>query len=137
MSTYEWNRSQLESAGVDDETRVDVLSLLAVWERIVFPSGDPRRERVLTVFTDLARGIAIEKEPDPGFTWVSALKAKPRQKDRVRIKRDAFDGQTGLQLNGKEGIIARVSRGTLVVALDGEGSLHVAPEKLETRVAVV
>lgn len=137
MSSYEWSRAQLDAAGVDEAVRVDVLALLSVWERIIFPAGDPRRERVLTIFADLTRGIAIEKDPDPGFTWVSAVKAKPRQKDRVRIRRDAFDGESGKQLNGKEGIIARVSRGTLVVALDGEGSLHVAPEKLETRVPVV
>lgn len=134
MSSYEWSRAQLDSAGLEEAVRVDVLALISVWERIIFPAGDPRRERVLTVFADLARGIAIEKDPDPGFTWVPAIKAKPRQHDRVRIKRDAFTGTPGQTLNGKEGIVARISRGTLVVAVDGEGSLHVAPDKLETRV---
>ena len=96
-------------------------------------ADDPRKELVLTTFTDLARGIAIDK-PDPNVTWVDATRAKPRQKDRVRIKRDAFSGELGRALNGKEGIIARVSRGSLVVAVDGEGSTHIAPDKLETRI---
>ena len=134
MSSYEWCREQL--ADVEEATRSNVLALLTVWERMVFPAGDPRRERVLTMFSDLVHGIAIEKEdPDSDYEWVSALLAKPRQKDRIRVKRDAFSKETGKQvLNGKEGIVARVSRGTLVIAIENEGSTHITPDKLETRV---
>ena len=133
MSQYEWRRDQLTSAGVDEETRTDVLSLLAVWERIVFTADDPRKEQVLSIFSDLARDIAIEKE-DPAFEWLPAARVKPRQNDRIRIVRDAFVGERGRALNGKEGIVAHISRGTLVMQVDGEGSVHVTPDKLEARV---
>jgi len=134
MSSYEWAREQLES--VDEATRADVLALLMVWEQIVFPAGDPRRERVLTVFSDIVHGIAVEKEdPDSGFEWVAATRAKPRQKDRIRVRRDAYAKETGKQaLNGKEGIVARISRGTLVISFGDEGSTHITPDKLEARV---
>jgi hypothetical protein len=133
MSQYEWRREQLTSAGVDEETRTDVLALLAVWERIVFTADDPRKEKVLTTFTDLARNIAIEKD-DPAFEWLPATRVKPRQNDRIRIVRDAFPGERGRELNGKEGIVARISRGTLVMQVDGAGSVHVHPDLLEARV---
>lgn len=136
MSRYEWAREQLAEAGVDLELQTDVVRLLSVWEQMTFAADDPRADRVLSIFSDLARGVAIEKDADPGFIWVSALQAKPRQKDRVRIKRDAFTSPVEQQLNGKEGIVARIARGTLVMAVDNEGSLHVSPEKLETRVPV-
>lgn len=133
MSRYEWSREQLDT--VDPELREDVLSLIRVWEQMVFTADDPRRERVLSIFNDLARGIAIEKvDPESAaYEWVDATRAKPRQKDPVRIKRDAFTGEQGRALNGKEGIVARIARGTLVVAIDG-GSLHVQPDKLEARI---
>lgn len=133
MSKYEWMRSQVES--LDEATRTDVLALISVWEQFGFTAEDPRRDRVLDIFSDLARGVALDTDsPDSAWEWVPAVKAKPRQKDRVRVKRDAFTGELGVALNGKEGIVARISRGTLVVAIDNEGSLHVHPEKLEARV---
>jgi hypothetical protein len=133
MSQYEWRREQLTSAGVDEETRADVLALLAIWERIVFTADDPRKEMVLTTFTDLARDIAIEKV-DPEFEWLPAIRVKPRQNDRIRIVRDAFSGDRGRELNGKEGTVARISRGVLVMAVDGSGTVHIHPELLEARV---
>ncbi len=134
MSAFEWAREQLD--GVDETTRHEVLALLTVWEGFTFSAEDPRKERVLSFFSDLARGVAIETE-DPEkseFVWIPATKAKPRQKDRIRVRRDAFTGEQGKALNGKEGIVARISRGTLVIAIEGEGSAHVHPEKLEARV---
>lgn len=133
MSAFEWAREQLD--GVGEPVRGEVLALLSVWETFTFSAEDPDKERVLSFFSDLARGVAIEKEdPESEFVWIPAIKAKPRQKDRIRVRRDAFTGEQGKALNGKEGIVARISRGTLVIAIDGEGSAHVHPDKLEARV---
>ncbi len=134
MSAYEWHREQLAAADLDDETRADVLSLITLWERMSFVADDPRREKVLSTFGDLARGVAIDVVDDPSFAWAPATKAKPRQHDKVRVRRDAFPGDVGRQLNGREGIIARISRGSLVVAFKDGSSTHVQPEKLETQV---
>lgn len=134
MSAFEWARTQLD--GVEEPVRGEVLALLTVWEGFTFSADDPDKERVLSFFSDLARGVAIEKEDQEAseFVWIPAAKAKPRQKDRVRVRRDAFTGEQGKALNGKEGIVARVSRGTLVIAFGDEGSAHVHPDKLEARV---
>lgn len=136
MSSYEWAREQLDRVSLDEATSANVMSLILAWERRDTGSDE---ERVLSIFGDLARGIAIETTTeDQDFTWAPATKAKPRQHDVVRVRRDAFDSGPSRVLNGKVGIVARISRGTLVIAFDqGTTSAHLHPDKLEAQVPKV
>ncbi len=136
MSSYEWAREQLSGVALDEATSANVMYLLLAWEKRDTGSDE---ERVISIFSDLARGIAIETTTEAeDFIWVPALRAKPRQHDVVRVRRDAFDSGPSRELNGKVGIVARISRGTLVVAFDqGTKSAHLHPDKLEAQVPKV
>jgi hypothetical protein len=134
MSTHEWAANQLRNAAVDQVTATAVLSLMEVWETKTFWGDSERADRVLQLFTDLARGHAIEPESGPERKWVASTSAKPRQHDVVRVRLDAFRDEEKHELNGREGTIARVSRGTLVVAFEDGSVMHTAPENLETLV---
>ncbi len=134
MSLYDWAEEQLQTAKVDQVTATAVLSLIEVWQHKTFWGDSTRADRVLAIFSDLAKGHSLDLPTDPGYTWVASTSAKPRQHDAVRVRRDAFRDEERHTLNGREGVVARVSRGTLVVSF-GDGSvIHVAPDQLETRV---
>lgn len=134
MSAYEWARQQIEESDLDAESKERVRELYTVWEKFVFASGDPNIELVLDAFSGLARGHAIERGTPPEFVWIPAEKAKPRQKDVVRVRRDAFPTWPNRELNGRVGVVARLSRGTLVIAFEGRGTAHIHPELLEARI---
>lgn len=133
MSSYEWARDQLASVSLDEATSANVMNLLIAWERRDTGSDE---ERVISIFSDLARGIAIETTTDDeDYTWGPAAKVKPRQHDVVRVRRDAFLTGPSRDLNGKIGTVARISRGTLVIAFDkGTRTAHLHPDKLEAQI---
>jgi hypothetical protein len=134
-SSYEWTRDQLDKSGASSVVKETVRKLLEVWEQTTF-SSDEERARVREIFSDLVQGHAVEAPEMEGYEWMSSLTAKPRQHDKIRIKRDAYTNYQSRELNGQTGIIARISRGMLVVALDTGGTVHITPDKLETLVPV-
>ncbi len=134
-SSYEWTRDQISKSGASPIVKEAVRKLLEVWEQTTF-SSDEERTRVREIFSDLVQGHSVEPPEEDGYEWMSALTAKPRQHDKIRIKRDAYTNYQSRELNGQTGSIARISRGMLVVALDTGGTVHITPDKLETRVPV-
>lgn len=135
MSLYDWAEEQLKTAGIDQVTTTAVLSLIEVWQHKMFWGDSDRADRVLSLFVDLAKGQSIDIPNEPGYTWIASTSAKPRQHDAVRVRRDAFRDEDRHVLNGREGVVARVSRGTLVVSFEDGSVIHIAPDKLETRVS--
>jgi hypothetical protein len=136
MSLSEWAAAQLTKSGTDQVTTTSVMRLIELWDTMTFGSDVERRDNVLNLFGELARSHALEAANPTPYTWVSANNAKPRQHDRVRVRRDAFAGEQGTILNGEEGVVARIARGTLVISMDIGGVIHINPSLLETQVPV-
>jgi hypothetical protein len=136
MSLSEWAAAQLKKSGTDQVTTTSVLRLIELWDTMSFGSDVERRDNVLNLFGELARSHALAASDPTPYTWISANTAKPRQHDRVRVRLDAYTGETGTMLNGEEGVVARIARGTLVIAMDIGGVIHINPSLLETQVPV-
>jgi hypothetical protein len=139
MLSNEWVQRQMNGAGLPQTTQTSVHRLIEVWNTMSFRDGDPAAESTIEAFSKLALGHALPvlADADGPARWVSSTIAKPRQGSRVRIRLDGYTGEAGERLNGREGAVARVTYGLLVVSFDGmSGSQHFRPDMLETRVTV-
>lgn len=129
----EWVRSQMVAAGIDQVCQTSVRRLLDVWDTMTFADDDPRISVVLDAFTALAQSHALRPMSEATVTWMPARVSKPKQHDQVRVALDAFSGPLGLDLNGREGTVARITHGLYVVAFSDGSSRHLSPDLLETR----
>ena len=101
-------------------------------------------EDAMPVLAQLIRGRPLtedqwapEKRDARTHTWAPVLPRSLRQGDRVRVKRDAYDGVKAAH-NGRTGYVSAI-RGDIIVSYDGEsmsmGSHH-RPEMLERQVPI-
>ena len=93
---YDWVREQMQTARVKVGTGNAVLKLLETWESLKLT--DNQVKEVLQFFSVFAKGHAIIDE-NPNEIWVDARPGAITVGDEVRIKADAFDGDTGKMHN--------------------------------------
>jgi hypothetical protein len=101
-------------------------------------------EAALPVIVELLQGRELTEElwsarkrGERTHTWVAVLPRSLRQGDRVRVKRDAYDGARAAH-NGRTGHVSAI-RGDIIVSYDGEGmsmGAHHQPEMLERQVPI-
>ena len=132
----EWVKAQMTAARIRRGSGDAVLKLLAVWEEINLT--DELSEEAVTVFKSLALNHSLI-EPYKDEVWVPAQPGQIKVADQVRVKSDAFTGETGRVHNGRRGVIVAIRSGDVIVrsnddiepVLDG---VHYSPYNLEKRV---
>jgi hypothetical protein len=134
-----WVREQLDSAGVSDDVRSAVTSmLLNGWDGLEIEDDD-KIENILEVFSTLAQGHGLRAEKTEE-AWIPVERGFVSTGDIVRVKHDAFDGKTGLYHNGRVGKVVAVRSGDYVFrSTDGKSpeidGARYHPDSLERRVS--
>lgn len=133
---YTWVREQMQAARVKVGTGNAVLKLLETWESLKLT--DNQVKEVLQYFSVFAQGHAVV-EDNPDEVWVMARPGSIVIGDEVRIKGDAFSGDTGKLHNGRRGKVVGIRYGDIIFkstdnktpVIDGA---HYSPHHLEMRV---
>lgn len=137
-----WARQQLEEAEATEGEMNLVMRMLEEWWEDDLGLSDGSCWRALGFFEELARGKALPppEQEDIRWRWEQARPGGLVVRDYVRVKLDAYEGQTGLMHNGRSGPIVRISMGDVLVkyddgkkpAVEGIPPRH-SPHKLEKR----
>lgn len=133
----QWASEQLAKARVRVDVASSVMSLLEAWSKASLPLESA--DQALTAFSSLARGHALVHEDSGEETWVQAMPGYLVVGDEVRVKVDAYTGNTGVLHNGRRGRIVGIRYGDIIVNTtdDREPQLvgsHHSPYALEKRV---
>ena len=133
---YDWVRLQMQDARVKVGVGNAILKLLKTWEGLKL--SEPQMKEVIEYFSQLALTHSIVPAPAEE-KWVDAQPGAILVGDEVRVKSDAYDGQTGTIHNGRRGRVVAVRYGDIIFksndgkepVLDGT---HYAPYQLQKRV---
>lgn len=133
---YQWVREQMQAARVKVGTGNAVLKLLETWETLKLT--DNQVKEVLQYFGVFAKGHAVI-EQDPNEVWMDARPGAITVGDEVRVKANAFDGETGQIHNGRRGKVVGVRYGDIIFKSNDEklpviDGGHYSPHQLEKRV---
>ncbi len=133
---YDWVRQQMQGARVKVGVGNAILKLLKTWETLDL-SG-PQVKEVTALFPQLALTHSIITEPATE-KWIDAQPGSITVGDEVRVKADAYDGNTGVIHNGRRGRVVAVRYGDIVFKStdDKEPILegaHYAPYQLQKRI---
>ncbi len=133
---YDWVRQQMQGARVKVGVGNAILKLLKTWETLDL-SG-PQVKEVTALFPQLALTHSIITEPATE-KWTDAQPGSITVGDEVRVKADAYDGNTGVIHNGRRGRVVAVRYGDIVFKStdDKEPILegaHYAPYQLQKRI---
>lgn len=133
-----WLEDQMKRFGVPDELQDPIRRLVKMnwfFEQNFGLDKDTYDKFLKTVVSlSLGHNIAVT---DPDAVWVQAKPGMLVIRDRVRVKNDAYSGETGLQHNGKEGYITAIRYGDIHVLYDGAtgaNTVRHSPHVLEKRV---
>lgn len=133
---FEWAKEQLTEAkskrGVGDAA----LELLKAWEAMSV--DDEFIEEALETFTTLAQGHSL-LAPYADEVWVEAVPGQLKVADKVRVKSNAFTGETGRTHNGRSGVVVAIRYGDIIVRMtDGKqpslDGAHYSPFHLDKRI---
>ena len=133
---FTWVREQMQAARVKVGTGNAVLKLLETWETLKL--SDNQAKEAIQYFSIFAQGHAVV-EDDPNEVWVDARPGGIVIGDQVRVKADAFDGDTGKLHNGRKGKVVGVRYGDIIFKSNDDKSpvidgAHYSPHQLEKRV---
>ena len=133
---YDWIRQQMQDARVKVGVGNAIIKLLKTWESLNI--SDSQAKEVAALFPQLALTHSIVPEPATE-KWIDAQPGAINVGDEVRVKADAYDGQTGTIHNGRRGRVVAVRYGDIIFksndgkqpVLDGT---HYAPYQLQKRI---
>jgi hypothetical protein len=131
-----WVIEQMQASRVRVGSGNAVLALLKTWESV--DEDYDLQVEAIDVFCKLALGHAIiEKNEDE--VWGPAQPGFMSVGDQVRVKADAFSGDTGVLHNGRRGKIVAIRHGDIIFkSTDGKepllDSVHYSPYNLEKRI---
>jgi hypothetical protein len=133
-----WIKEQLQAAKVRKPVGDATMKMLELLDSIEI--NEDQREQAVEMFSKLARGHAHVKI-NKNETWVPARPGDIKVADEVRVKADAFSGETGTLHNGRRGVVVGVRYGDIIVksndgkepVLDGA---HYSPHALEKMINV-
>lgn len=134
---YDWVKAQLTEAKIKRGPGDAVLQLLEAWEKVEL-DDQKMLEEALQILSVVALGHSL-LAPYADEIWVEASPGQIKVADEVRVKNDAFQGDTGRAHNGRRGVVVGVRYGDIIVRstdnkkplLDGA---HYSPFHLEKRV---
>ncbi len=133
---FDWAKEQLTEAkskrGVGDAA----LELLKAWEEMSV--DDEFVEEALETFKTLAQGHSL-LAPYADEIWVEAVPGQLKVADKVRVKSNAFTGETGRTHNGRSGVVVAIRYGDIIVRMtDGKqpslDGAHYSPFHLDKRI---
>lgn len=135
----EWVRQQMTLGKVKQSAGTSVLRLLEVWNTMNHTEKSARE--AVEVFSKLALGhpLVLEEDDENGY-WIPAQPGQIIVTDKVRIKADAFVGETGTMHNGRICKVVGVRYGDIIVkSIDGKApqidGTHYSPHVLEKFIA--
>jgi hypothetical protein len=134
MSTnIEWVKEQLQAAKVRKVVGDSTLKLIEYFDNLAVP--EEHRGKTVEMFSLLANGHAYVKE-NKKETWVPVRPGDIKVADQVRVKADAFSGDTGQMHNGRRGVVVGVRYGDVIIKTnDGKSpqldGAHYSPYHLE------
>lgn len=129
----EWIKEQLQAAKVKKPVGNAVMNLLKQMSELELDEFS--KQQVVDIFSKLSLGHAFVKE-NKTEVWVSVVSGHIKVTDQVRIKADAFSGNTGMIHNGRKGVVVAIRYGDIIVNTTDEKSpqlrgSHYPPDKLE------
>jgi hypothetical protein len=132
----DWASAQMAEAKIKKSIGASVMILIEAWEMLRHAEKDS--QEVLDLFSRLAMTKALVEE-NPEQTWVDARPGFIKVGDIVRVKQDAYTGNTGVMHNGRLGKVVAVRYGDVIFrSTDGKqpfiDGTHHSPYKLEKRI---
>jgi len=129
----DWIKEQLQAAKVRKPVGDATMKLIDLVESFDLSPAD--REKTIEMFSILVNGHAYIRE-NKKETWVQARAGGIKVADQVRVRADAFTGDSGRAHNGRRGIVVGVRYGDIVVKTnDGKVPMldgtHYSPYNLE------
>lgn len=133
---FEWAKEQLTEAKAKRGVGDAALELLKAWEAMSV--DDEFIEEALETFTTLAQGHSL-LAPYADEVWVEAVPGQLKVADKVRVKSNAFTGETGRTHNGRSGVVVAIRYGDIIVRMtDGKqpslDGAHYSPFHLDKRI---
>jgi hypothetical protein len=131
-----WVLEQMQASRVRVGSGKAVLALLKTWESI--DEDYDLQVEAIDVFCKLALGhVILEKNDDE--VWGPAQPGFMSVGDEVRVKADAFSGDTGVLHNGRRGKIVAIRHGDIIFRSTDDKeplleSVHYSPYNLEKRI---
>ena len=129
----DWVKAQLQAARVRKIVGDATMKLINTFEEIEMT--DEQKAKTVEMFSKLALGHAHVKDKK-NETWVPVRPGAIVTADTVRVKSDAFSGETGTLHNGRIGKVVAVRYGDVIFkSTDGKEPVldgaHYSPHMLE------
>lgn len=134
-----WVRTQLQAAKVRKPVGDATIALIELFDS--FTLTDEQRAKSMEMFSLLGLGHAYVKT-NKNELWMPARPGDIKTADEVRIRADAFQGETGTLHNGRRGVVVGVRYGDVIIrSTDGKSPVlegaHYPPQMLEKLVVSV
>lgn len=132
-----WVLDQFTGARVKKTVGQAVLALLETWEGMEIPTG--QISEVLDLFKEVAAGHSLLPDKSEEV-WIEAVRGFLHVGDIVRVRHNAFDGETGKYHNGRIGKVTTVRSGDAIFRSTDERTpfidgAHYPIDKLERRIS--
>lgn len=129
----DWIKEQLQAAKVRKPVGDATIALINALDAIEL--SDDHREKTIDMFSLLAKGHSYVKE-DKKENWAPVRPGAIKVADIVRVKADAFTGDSGQIHNGRRGVVVGVRYGDVIIkSTDGKtpelDGAHYSPYHLE------
>jgi hypothetical protein len=134
-----WVKTQLQAAKVRKPVGDATIALIELFDS--FTLTDEQRAKVMEMFSLLGLGHAYVKT-NKNELWTPVRPGDIKTADEVRVRADAYEGETGTLHNGRRGVVVGVRYGDVIIrSTDGKSpaleGAHYPPQMLEKLVVTV
>jgi hypothetical protein len=134
-----WVKTQLQAAKVRKPVGDATIALIELFDS--FTLTDEQRAKVMEMFSLLGLGHAYVKT-NKNELWTPVRPGDIKTADEVRVRADAYEGETGTLHNGRRGVVVGVRYGDVIIrSTDGKSPVlegaHYPPQMLEKLVVTV
>jgi hypothetical protein len=134
-----WVKTQLQAAKVRKPVGDATIALIELFDS--FTLTDEQRAKVMEMFSLLGLGHAYVKT-NKNELWMPVRPGDIKTADEVRVRADAYEGETGTVHNGRRGVVVGVRYGDVIIrSTDGKSpaleGAHYPPQMLEKLVVTV
>ena len=134
-----WVKAQLQAAKVRKPVGDATIALIELFDS--FTLTDEQRAQSMEMFSLLGLGHAYVKT-NKNELWMPVRPGDIKTADEVRVRADAYEGETGTVHNGRRGVVVGVRYGDVIIrSTDGKSpaleGAHYPPQMLEKLVVTV
>jgi hypothetical protein len=134
-----WVKAQLQEAKVRKPVGDATIKLIELFDSIELTNE--QKEKAVEMFSMLALGHAFVKNKKNEL-WMPVRPGDIKVADEVRVRADAYEGETGTLHNGRRGVVVGVRYGDVIIrSTDGKSpaleGAHYPPQMLEKLVVTV